>query len=51
MTVEYDATTLDRYLDDNFALIKNKNLWKEYKHGAQHKYDVCYIYKPPGDSI
>jgi hypothetical protein len=51
MAVTYDATTLDRYLDDDLALIKNTNVWKEYKRGAQNKDDVCYIYKPSGDSI
>jgi hypothetical protein len=51
MAVKYDSTTLDRYLDDDLALIKNTSLWKEYKRGAQHTDDVCYIYKSPGDSI
>ncbi len=51
MAVKYDATTLDRYLDDDLALIKNTNVWKEHKRGAQHKDDVCYIYKSPDDSI
>lgn len=51
MTVNYDTTTLDRYVDDDLTLIKDTNIWKEYKHGTQHKDDVCYIHKPPGDSI
>lgn len=51
MAVKYDATTLDRYVDDDLALIKNTDVWKEYKRGAQHKDDVCYIYKSSGDSI
>jgi hypothetical protein len=51
MAVEYEAATLDRYLDDDLALINNRDLWKEYKRGALHNEDVCYIYKPTGDSI
>lgn len=51
MAVDYDAKTLDRYLDDDLTLINNTNLWKEYKRGAQHKDDVCYIYQSHGDSI
>ena len=48
---DYDAATLDRYLDEDLALISNSNVWHEYKRGPRHKDDVCYIYKPPGDSI
>ncbi|CAF4035640.1 unnamed protein product [Rotaria sp. Silwood1] len=51
MATKYDASTLDRYLDEDLTLINNKNVWKEYKRGVQHKDDVCYIYKPSGDSI
>ncbi|UJR11092.1 hypothetical protein I4U23_015274 [Adineta vaga] len=51
MAVNYDAATLDRYLDDDLALINNTNIWKEYKRGKQHKDDICYIHKPSNDSI
>ncbi|CAF5055863.1 unnamed protein product, partial [Rotaria magnacalcarata] len=51
MAAKYDAITLDRYLDEDLTLISNNNVWKEYKRGVQCKGDVCYIYKPPGDSI
>ncbi|CAF1317218.1 unnamed protein product [Adineta ricciae] len=51
MSVNYDATTLERYLDDDLALIRNADVWREYKRGTQHKDDICYIYKAPNDSI
>ena len=51
MDAKYDAVTLNRYLDEDLALITNTSVWKEYKRGAQNKDDICYIYKPPGDSI
>ncbi|CAF1196386.1 unnamed protein product [Adineta steineri] len=51
MAVKYDAATLDRYLDDDLALINNTNIWKEHKRGAQHKDDICYVYKQSGDPI
>ncbi|CAF1183737.1 unnamed protein product [Adineta steineri] len=51
MADEYDATTLDGYIDDDLALIKNTNVWEEYKHGAHHNDDICYVYKTPDDPI
>ncbi|CAM4781203.1 unnamed protein product [Rotaria magnacalcarata] len=51
MAAKYDEITLDCYLDEDLTLISNNNVWKEYKRGVQCKGDVCYIYKPPGDSI
>lgn len=51
MATEYDTKTLDRYLDEDLSLIKDKNVWKEFKRGIQHKDDVCYIYTSPSDSI
>lgn len=51
MASEYDSTLLGRYLDEDLTLIQNENLWKEYKRGSQSPNDVCYIYKPPDDSI
>jgi hypothetical protein len=51
MAVKYDKTILDRYLDEDLALIHDANVWKEHKRGAQHRDDVCYVYKPSGDSI
>nr|ACD54782.1 unknown [Philodina roseola] len=46
-----DATTLDRYIDEDLSLINNTTIWKEYKRGKQHKDDVCYVYQSTNDSI
>ena len=46
-----DAATLDRYLDEDLALIHHTELWKEHKRGSEHRDDVCYVHKSPGDPI
>ena len=51
MATEYDASTLDRFSDEDLTLIRNPNVWKEYKRGKQCKEDVCYVYRPLGDPI
>jgi len=57
MEAPYTRTTLDKWLDEDLALIRDQSLWKECKKAKKVPAggvlpDMCYVHKPDdGDSI